>query len=59
MFLNLWSSTSGSQSHGSFKGIINPPLEAGQGTDHENSGSQTSPKSSHTNFTVDFGHILT
>lgn len=32
------SSTSGSQSHCGFEGVVDPPLQTGEGTDHEYSG---------------------
>lgn len=52
-------SSGGSETHGSFESIIDPPLETGQGTNHENSGSETSPQSSHSDFSVNFLYIFT
>jgi hypothetical protein len=33
-------------------------LETSQGTDHENSGTQTSPESGHADFAVDGFHVI-
>lgn len=52
MFLGALSS-SGLQSHGRLKGVVDPPLESGQSTDHNNSCAQTSPKSLETNVCID------
>jgi hypothetical protein len=37
------SSTRGSHTHGSLEGIIDPPLETSEGTDHDNTSSKTTP----------------
>jgi len=43
----------------SLEGIVDPPLETSEGTDHDNSGSHTSPKSVETDFGVDFLDVVT
>jgi len=49
------SSTTGSlETNHSLEGIVDPPLETSEGTDHDNSGSHTSPESAETDFRVDF-----
>lgn len=51
MFLDSLSS-SGLQSDGRLEGVVNPPLESGQSTDHDDSCAQTSPKSLETNVSI-------
>jgi len=43
----------------SFEGIVDPPLETSEGTDHDNSGSHTSPETAETDFGVDFLDVVT
>ena len=52
MFLDTLSS-SGLQSHGRLEGVVDPPLESGQSTNHDDSCAQTSPKSFETNVCID------
>lgn len=57
--LNGGSSTStGSlESYGSLETIINPPLETGKGTDHNNSCVKTSPETSETDLSVNLANV--
>ena len=59
MLLDSGGTTGGSESHSSFESVIDPPLETGEGTNHEDSGAKTSPETSHTDFGVDLRHIFT
>lgn len=53
------SGTTGSlEADGSLEGIIEPPLETSEGTDHDNSGAEASPESLEANFRVDLANIL-
>ncbi len=59
MFLgDLRCSSGGSQSHSGFETVINPPLETGQSSDHEDSGAQSSPESSHSDLPVNYLHVV-
>jgi len=46
-------STSGSETTSNLEGIVDNPLEAGKGTNHENSGSKTLPESIESDLGVD------
>jgi len=41
-----------------FESVINPPLETSQGTNHDNSGTHTSPESTESDFGVDFLDVV-
>lgn len=41
------------QSDGGLEGVVNPPLETGEGTDHDDPGHQSSPESRKSNFSID------
>lgn len=52
--------TTGSlETDGSLEGIVDPPLETGEGTNHKNSGKETSPETRETNLGVDVTNTLT
>lgn len=46
------------QPNSSLESIINPPLKTSQSTNHDNSGSQSSPKSIKSNVFVNGFHII-
>lgn len=46
-------STGGGKTAPNLEGIVDDPLEAGKGTNHENSGSETLPESVEADFTID------
>jgi hypothetical protein len=55
-----WSSSSGSHSASSLEGIVDPPLKSGQGSDHENTDSESSSgESLESNLVVDGSNGLT
>jgi len=53
----FWSSTGGCKSYGSLEAVVNPPLETGKGTDHDDSCEKTSPKSAESDFCVNLGNL--
>lgn len=59
VFLYCSFSSSGLKTAGYLEWIINPPLETGEGTDHDNSCSKSIPETSETDFTVDILNLLT
>lgn len=44
------------ETNSSLEAVVDPPLETGEGTDHQNSGSETSPETGESNLRVDQGH---
>ena len=40
------------------EGVVDPPLETSEGTDHDDSGTNTVPESLETDFLVDSGDLL-
>ena len=50
-------STGCGKSAPNLEGIVDDPLETGEGTNHEDSCSKTFPESGETNFTVDFSDL--
>jgi len=51
-------STSGSKSAPDLEGVVDDPLHAGEGTNHENSCSETLPETIESNVLVDFSSTL-
>lgn len=51
--------TRGLETDGSLEGIVDPPLETSEGTDHKNSGKETSPETRETDLRVDVANTLT
>lgn len=51
--------TRGLETDGSLEGIVDPPLETSKGTDHKNSGKETSPETRETDLRVDVTNTLT
>ena len=53
-----WSlSTGGGETAPDLEGIVDDPLHAGKGTNHENSGSDTFPETVETDFSIDFFNL--
>lgn len=53
------SGTTGSlEADGSLEGIIEPPLETSEGTNHDDSGAEASPESLEADFRVDLADVL-
>lgn len=50
-------SSSGGKTAPDLEGIVDDPLEAGKGTDHEDSGSKTLPESGESNFSIDLFYL--
>ena len=46
--------TGGLEADGHLEGVVDPPLETGQGTDHEDSGAEAAPQSLEADLAVDF-----
>lgn len=51
--------TRGLETDGSLEGIVDPPLETSEGTNHKNSGKETSPETRETDLRVDVANTLT
>lgn len=51
--------TRGLETDGSLEGIVDPPLETSEGTNHKNSGKETSPETRETDLRVDVTNTLT
>lgn len=52
-------STTGSlEADGSLEAIVEPPLETGEGTNHDDSCAKTSPETLEANFLVDLANVL-
>jgi len=50
--------TSGLETNHGLEGIVDPPLETSQSTDHDDSGTHTSPETIETDITVDFLDVI-
>lgn len=48
----------GLKTQGSLEGVVNPPLETSEGTDHDNSGHETGPEALESNFSIDPAHLF-
>jgi len=46
-------SSGGCEAHCGFEGVVDPPLKTSEGSDHDDSGDQTSPKSLEADFSID------
>ena len=58
MKFEKWSlSTGGGETAPDLEGIVDDPLHAGKGTNHENSGSDTFPETVETDFSIDFFNL--
>ena len=56
---NVLLATSSAHAHGRLEGVVNPPLEASQSTNHDNTGTETlGGKSSHTGLGCDGANRL-
>jgi hypothetical protein len=58
VFLGNGGTSGGSESHGGFESIIDPPLETSEGTNHEDSGTESSPESSHSDLSINLFDVL-
>jgi len=47
----------GLETDGGLEGIVDPPLETGEGTDHEDTGSESSPETGKSDLSVDLAHV--
>lgn len=52
-------STGGLEAGGYLEGVVDPPLETSEGTDHDDSGSNTVPETLETDVSVDLTNLLT
>ena len=58
MMFEKWSlSTGGGETAPDLERIVDDPLHAGKGTNHENSGSDTFPETVETDFSIDFFNL--
>lgn len=56
--LNKSFSSSGLETAGHLEGVVDPPLETGESTNHNDSCSETVPETLETDFAVDFFNLL-
>ena len=58
--LNIYLSfaSGGLETASDLEGVIDPPLETGEGTNHDDSCTETVPETLETDFTVDFLNLL-
>lgn len=54
----LGASTSGLESHGSLEGVVDPPLETGERTDHQDPCAEPSPQAFEPNLSIDLPDLL-
>ena len=51
-------STGGGKTASNLEGVVDNPLKAGEGTDHEDSGTETLPESGETDLSIDLLDLL-
>ena len=60
LFRSSWGSAASClEAASNFVGVVDPPLESSEGTDHEDTGTETVPESLESDFTVDLFDLLT
>lgn len=50
--------TGGLKTQGSLEGVVDPPLETSEGTDHDDPGHETRPEALESNFSIDPAHLF-